>query len=429
MKRVRIKTLITLMTISLVGILFVQITWISGILETKQEVFNHTVYSSLKQTAEEVRGDFLFDFGDVDSFFPLQGGAITRLFNSLTSPDLNVSPETVDLVLREKLEKAGIDIDYKFVLISKGRTIYHSSDNIDLSESYAISIYSNPLHHNDLMLAVVFPQKNGFIAGSISYLIIASLLFLAVIIATFSLSLNTIYNQKRLSQLQRDFVNNMTHEFKTPIATISVAADTVKSPTLLANPEKIPFFINMIKQEITRMNDHVEKILKVARFEKAEISLYIEEVEIDRLIKLAISSHKLIVEKRGGSIVFNPGASGVSVFTDSSHMRTVFSNILDNANKYCEEKPEIVVTSAEKSGGVEITFQDNGKGMSKRVSSQIFNRFYRETTGNIHNIKGFGLGLSFVKNILDACDGEISVDSIEGVGSCFTIFIPYNKVD
>ena len=225
--------------------------------------------------------------------------------------------------------------------------------------------------------------------------------------------------------MKSDFINNMTHEFKTPIATISVAADSIRNEKVIRQPEKINYFIDMIKKENARMNRQVEDILTIARLDKKDFEFKWEALNIHQLIEDAIGGIALQVDKRGGKIETEFRAANPTVTTDRIHGANIIYNLLDNANKYSPEQPEIKVETWNNAKGVLIRISDRGIGMNKSVQSRIFERFFRQTSGNIHNVKGFGLGLSYVKAVVEANHGHISVQSEPGKGSQLEVFLPF----
>ena len=214
--------------------------------------------------------------------------------------------------------------------------------------------------------------------------------------------------------MKSDFINNMTHEFKTPIATISIAADSISNEKVIKEEEKVRFFAGMIKKENVRMNEQVERILQIARLDRKEFEFNFQATDVHRLIKEAVDGILLQVEKRGGRIETRFEAVNPVVTTDPVHFTNLVFNILDNANKYTPESPVIKVTTANCPKGINLSVEDNGIGMTKAVQNRIFDKFYRLPSGNVHNIKGFGLGLSYIKAILEANGGSIKVTSEPG---------------
>jgi two-component system phosphate regulon sensor histidine kinase PhoR len=227
--------------------------------------------------------------------------------------------------------------------------------------------------------------------------------------------------------MKTDFINNMTHEFKTPIATISVAADSIENEKVIGYPDKIKYFTALIKKENTRMNRQVEDILTIARLDKQDFEFRWEPVDIHSIIKDAIEGIGLQVEKRNGEIIPDFDAANTVVTCDKMHCTNVFYNLFDNAVKYSAGPPVIKVSTKNNANGVMVYVEDNGIGMSKSVQTKVFERFYRKTTGNIHNVKGFGLGLSYVKAVVEATGGFINLKSEQGKGSRFSIFLPFIK--
>lgn len=225
--------------------------------------------------------------------------------------------------------------------------------------------------------------------------------------------------------MKSDFINNMTHEFKTPIATISVATDSIVNDKVVGDPERIRYFAGMIKKENTRMNRQVEDILTIARLDRKDFEFNWETLNTHELIEDAIQGIMIQVEKRNGSIKKMLNAGNPNVTTDKNHFTSIIFNLFDNAIKYSADAPHIEISSVNKANGILISVKDKGIGMSKAVQSKIFERFYRQSSGNIHNVKGFGLGLSYVKAVVEANHGTISVHSEPGKGSRFDVFLPF----
>jgi two-component system phosphate regulon sensor histidine kinase PhoR len=252
-----------------------------------------------------------------------------------------------------------------------------------------------------------------------------SMLFSLFIFATFALSLYFLIRQKKISEMKSDFINNMTHEFKTPIATISLAADTIINPKVIRDEGTIRHFIGMIKKENSRMNKQVETILQIASLDKKEIEFNFETTSLHSIIERAVETIGIQVHQRQGTIKLNLNASQNIIYGDNEHLTNLVHNLLDNAIKYSPEAPEITVTTKDGENGIVLSVEDKGIGMSKSVQSKIFERFYRQSSGNVHDIKGFGLGLNYVRAIIDSHKGTVTVFSEPGKGSKFEIFLPY----
>ena len=277
--------------------------------------------------------------------------------------------------------------------------------------------------NNDVLL-VNFPHQKSFILSSIWSLLIGSLLFTSIIIAVFYYTVLILFRQKKLSEIKNDFINNMTHEFKTPLATISLAVDAVNNPMILKDENKIKHYTHIIKEENKRMNSQVEKVLQMALLDKNQINLSKDEIDIHDIIYRAVENISLQVEEKGGNIMTELAAENYELTGDEVHLQNVIFNLLDNANKYSPEKPEIKISTQNDSKGIYIIIEDKGIGMSQDNIKMIFEKFYRVPTGNVHNIKGFGLGLTYVKAIIEAHNGTIEVKSQLKKGSQFKIYLP-----
>ncbi len=294
-------------------------------------------------------------------------------------------------------------------------------DDEILSGEYQTELFPNDFFRKDLYLLVDFPTKSSHIYRSVSMLALGSVSFTAIILLTFGLTLYYINKQKKISEVKSDFINNMTHEFKTPIATINLASDTLGSPKIIGNHEKTRYYLDIIKQENKRMNNQVEKVLQMALIENQDLQLDFQKTDLHPIIENTVHVAELTAKEKKGKIITVLRANCSEVPVDEIHFANILNNLLDNAMKYTEKPPEILVETFSKENKVYIRISDNGIGMSKEVQKHIFDKFYRKPSGNIHNIKGFGLGLSYVKAIVDAHGGDILVSSEPGNGSIFTL--------
>jgi two-component system phosphate regulon sensor histidine kinase PhoR len=339
----------------------------------------------------------------------------------------DIDPEQIKENIKIELDNKNIPITFNYAILA-GDSIISTDFNAKANFSknwYKVNLFPNDIFRKNIQIAVYFPDRNAFIGKTTTLLLGLSVIFTIIILLTFILSISFILRQKKISEMKSDFINNMTHEFKTPIATISVASDSILNEKVINDTEKVRFFTGMIKKENKRMNEQVERILQIARLDRKEFDLRFQPVNAHELIEEAIQSISIQVEKRGGKIETKLEATNPVVTTDPVHFINLVYNLLDNANKYSPEKPQIKVSTLNDSKGLIIIVEDRGIGMSKAVMSKIFEKFYRQTTGNIHNIKGFGLGLSYVKAILEANKGNIKVHSEPGKGSRFEVFIPF----
>jgi len=273
-------------------------------------------------------------------------------------------------------------------------------------------------------LLVNFPEDKKFILSSVLGMILLSIVFTVIIIIAYGSSLYQHVKQRKIAEIKTDFINNMTHEFKTPIATINLALDAIRNPKIIDNKEKVLGYLKMIKEENKRMHAQVENVLRISKLEKNELNISKETVELHDLVEDAITHVQLLVEDKGGFIDLNLNATSVSVLANETHFTNVIVNILDNAIKYSPETPKIEVCTENVGHSILLKIKDHGSGMSKAAAKRVFEKFYREHTGNIHNVKGHGLGLAYVKRIVDDHQGHIKVDSEKGKGSIFTIKLP-----
>ena len=336
----------------------------------------------------------------------------------------------INYTLSQTLAYTGIQTPYEFAIIKNGivqEGTYKKSQKSDfLKSSYKVKLFPDNIIREDLFLSVIFPERTNYVLGSMVWILGGSLLFSLFILATFALSLYFIIRQKKISEMKSDFINNMTHEFKTPIATISLAADTITNSRVINDETSIRHFIGMIKKENSRMNKKVETILQIASLDKKEIEFRYERVSLHTIIEHAIETIEIQVHQRNGKVNLSLNAEEPFIYGDSEHLANLVNNLLDNAIKYSPDLPEITVTTKNSEKGIILSVEDKGIGMTKTVQSKIFERFYRQSSGNVHDVKGFGLGLNYARSIIEAHKGNINVFSEPGKGSRFEIFLPFN---
>ena len=344
---------------------------------------------------------------------------------------LELDNTEIDYTLKQTLAYTNIITPFEFAIIKNGvvqdGTFKKSQKNDFLKSKYMVRLFPDNLIRQDLILSVIFPERTNYVLGSMLWILGGSLLFSLFILATFGLSLYFIIRQKKISEMKSDFINNMTHEFKTPIATISLAADTITNSRVISDENSIRHFIGMIKKENSRMNKKVETILQIASLDKKEIEFKYEHISLHTIIAHAVETIEIQVHQRNGKIHLNLNAEDPFIYGDSEHLTNLVNNLLDNAIKYSPEMPEITVTTKNCEKGIILNVEDKGMGMTKAVQSKIFERFYRQSSGNVHDVKGFGLGLNYSRSIIEAHKGTINVYSEPGKGSRFEIFLPSNS--
>ena len=341
-----------------------------------------------------------------------------------------ISVGLIDTLLKLEFANKGISIDYEFGVFSPDRNKivlektgkYH--DEL-LFKGFPFPLFSGSTIATRDFLLLYFPQQSKYNLQSLWVMMMVSLVLVLVIIAAFSYSVFTIIRQRKLSELKNDFINNMTHEFKTPISTISLACQALSDKDIPRSNEMYTDYIQIIGDENHRLGEMAEKILQTAILEKGSLHLRPETIDIHMLIADAIHKIAIQIEIRDGVISQSLKAQHPLIKADKVHLSNVIFNLLDNANKYSPRKPQIMVSTADADNGVYIRVHDKGMGISKANLKRIFEKLYRVPTGDVHNVKGFGLGLSYVKFIAEKHGGTISVESEPGKGSTFTLFLPF----
>jgi len=363
-----------------------------------------------------------------DEFRNLSNQMIAEIYEWEKTMDLDKNE--IASSLNQSLAYAGINTPFEFALIKDGEVsdgIYKKTSKSEFLKSlYKVRLFPDNIIKRDILISVVFPQRTNYVLGSMTWILGGSMLFSLFIFSTFALSLYFIIRQKKISEMKSDFINNMTHEFKTPIATISLAADTITNSKVINDENSIRHFIGMIKKENSRMNKQVETILQIASLDKKEIEFKFENASLHSIIERAVDTIEIQVQQRQGWLKTELNATSDIIMGDNEHLVSLVHNLLDNAIKYSPEAPEILVKTENRKDGVVLSVEDKGIGMTKSVQSKIFERFYRQSSGNVHTVKGFGLGLNYVRAIVDAHKGEIAVFSEPGKGSRFEIFLPFN---
>lgn len=343
---------------------------------------------------------------------------------------LQLDNNEIEYSLKQTLAYTGISTPYEYAIIKNGVVqdgkFKKTLKNDFLKSRYRVRLFPNNMLNQDLILSVIFPERTNYVLGSMVWILGGSLLFSLFILATFALSLFLLIRQKKNSEMKSDFINNMTHEFKTPIATISLAADTIINSKVINDENSIRHFIGMIKKENSRMNKKVETILQIASLDKKEIEFRFDNVSMHTIIQHVIETIEIQVHQRDGKINVHLNAENPFIYGDFEHLTNLVNNLLDNAIKYSPEQPEITIVTRNNEKGLILSVEDKGIGMTKSVQSKIFERFYRQSSGNVHDVKGFGLGLNYSRSIIEAHKGHITVFSEPGKGSRFEIFLPFN---
>ncbi len=423
-----------LITISLLGLIFFQVLWLKSVKNYREQRLSDNVIKATGLAASRLTNEklaFIYPKKNdllitPDRFqFDFRKHSVMQRFNK----------EEIHTIIKESLASNDLkDVSFEFIVtddqITGGQIdtdnfmkLYSDSAN-NVMQIIPLAPESGTNLENlapQETLIIIVPHQNTIVLKELTWFIVGSIVFTLIIIAAFFLTLRTLLIQKKLGEIKSDFINNMTHEFKTPLATISLAVDALKNEKVVADKEKTAYFTGIIKEENKRMNKQVETILQAALLDKQEVQLNLKKQSANDLINIAVNNISLPVNERGGKLEINLNAAKDLVMADEVHFTNFVNNLLDNALKYSKEIPLIKLTTSNVGNLLRIKIEDNGIGMSKETLSRIFEKFYRAHTGNVHNVKGFGLGLSYVKSMVEAHKGTIKAESTLGKGSAFTI--------
>jgi len=341
-----------------------------------------------------------------------------------------LNTKLLDSILSNEFRNRGINTPFEFGIWSTERkqmiierTGLYSNDL--RTKGYRYNLYPNTSSSTSNYLMIYFPNQTQYVLLKLSWMLSASIVLIVLLFFSFSYTIATILRQKKLSEMKNDFINNMTHEFKTPISTISLACEALSDKEFKKSEELSSSYITIVSEENKRLGQMAEKILQSAIIEKGELKPRRDRIDIHKVITDVIRNIGIQVEIRDGSLTSNLKAVESVLLGDKVHLTNIIYNILDNANKYTPRKPQIVVTTENIKGGIVISIADNGIGISKAHQKKIFEKLYRVPTGDIHDVKGFGLGLSYVKFMVEKHGGKITVESDLGKGTKFKIFLPF----
>jgi two-component system phosphate regulon sensor histidine kinase PhoR len=368
--------------------------------------------------------------------FLKKSGLVSDIFKELFKINVQqnieerVKPEIIDSLLKEKFHEVGIKTSFEFGiydLINNKLFIDHESKyaNDLMKSQFRVRLFPHDIFVHPDYLLVYFPSQSSYIFSNLIFIFIISSLFLLVVIFSFYYTINTILKQKKVSEIKNDFINNMTHELKTPISTISLACEAMGDPDINRAGRIMDNYIKMIAEENKRLGLLVENVLQTAILDKGDFKLKTEQIDIRLVLEKVMKSLSMHLERKKGKLELQLNTERVMVEADPVHITNVMYNLIDNAIKYSKSEPHIIIAVSETEKGLGIEVADNGIGISKDQQKRIFEKLYRVPTGNVHNVKGFGLGLSYVKAIVDKHFGQIRLESELGKGSRFLITIPY----
>jgi len=439
----RIFPIITvLILLSLLGLIFFQILWIKGSLETEEQKFRDHIIIATGQAAEDLmqeKGNLMPMMKQKSFLFPSE-----KLQRELYRPTITqrYSTDEIKDIIQKAFNKQNLKkVPFEFAVGTtsiigneiQSENYYKLFSDSANNKPVAIPLESPGGSNSEGIspeefLVIIVPHVRSLIWKSMTWLIIVSIIFTIIIIGAFFITVRALIKQKKLSEIKSDFINNMTHEFKTPLATISLAVDALKNEKVINDREKMNYFTGIIKEENKRMNKQVETILQAALLDKQEVQLNLKKLHAHDLITSALNNIHLQVEEKKGTLEVNLAAPKDLLMADDVHFTNLVSNLLDNAVKYSKDNLKIKISTQTSGNLFKMKIEDNGIGMNKETLSRIFEKFYRAHTGNLHNVKGFGLGLSYVKTMVEAHDGTIKAESVPGKGTSFLLSFPLCKI-
>ncbi|MHB1921547.1 MAG: sensor histidine kinase [Chitinophagaceae bacterium] len=435
--------IVALITLSLMGIIYIQVNWIKSAALIKQEQEHNQLVAALRMVGDQLLKDpspmTMESLQKRVQGNPALSLMLDRMGTDLMNQTIPISfrytKDQIKAIIKNALIKKNLDPNFEFALIT----------NISLFQNFMIKskgfyqALADSAHHDNIVyilsngdgintpsetLSLIVSKSAIVNLRALEWMISGSILFTLIIIAAFSLTIFTMLRQKKLSEIKSDFINNMTHEFKTPISTISLAVDAIGNEKVKNDQEKIAYFTAIIREENKRMNKQVETILQSALLEKERVNLNLQPLDVHRVLEKIGRNIQLQLQQRGGQLKMELHAENPVIQADEVHFSNIISNLIDNAIKYSKEDLQILLKSRNTRFGLSLVIEDNGIGMTKETQSRIFEKFYRAHTGNLHNVKGFGLGLAYVKAIADAHKGKIRVESTLGKGSSFELDFP-----
>jgi two-component system phosphate regulon sensor histidine kinase PhoR len=419
--------IIFLITFSVLGILYIQMSWIKNALVIKQDEF----ISDLDKTLEDVTRITQNSFINSEGFNPNQLDEYHKeimIASKFTAQAIPIEELKMNII--QAMKNQGLKQSFEFCVTNIFNNPIRMSEGFtqDMLSQCIYTRLTPPTSAQPETIFIYIKDTKNYIMRQMIFMIIASILFTIIIISAFALTIRTMLRQKNISEIKSDFINNMTHELKTPLATISLAVDALNNEKVIHDTEKIKYYSGMIKEENKRMHRQVETILQAAKLEKQEdLNLNIQTLDAHETINKVARNLSLQIQDKLGELHLDLAAKNKFIDVDEVHFSNIIFNLLDNAIKYSKDAPIIHLSTQVNNGMLAIKIKDNGIGMNRETASRAFEKFYRAHTGNLHNVKGFGLGLSYVKTMVEAMDGYIKLESVLGKGSTFTVNMPLSK--
>lgn len=423
MSRSTLRIVIILAALSIAGITFTQIYWVRKALDIRENQFYRDVSSSLRNVAQKI-----FEINNTPS---PSNNPVEQISSNYFAVTINgpIDANLLEFLIATEFEKRNVKADFEYGIYNCAEQCMEGRNYISPKKVKSVASFPatppKKLRNDGYYFAVHFPSVEANLISQMGIWGFSSAV-LMIVIFFFVYTLFVILKQRRLSEIQKDFINNMTHEFKTPISTIAISTEVLKDPSIVHTPERLLSYATIIQNENQRLKQQVERVLQMARLEKEDIGLKKEEVDLHELIRDAVKNISLALTAREGKIEMELNATQSTVLVDKLHFTNVFYNLLDNAIKYNQRIPHIVISTSNDDKQLTVSVSDNGIGIRHEDQRKVFHKFYRVSTGNIHDVKGFGLGLNYVKLMVEKHKGKINLESKPDQGSIFTIGIPYS---
>jgi two-component system, OmpR family, phosphate regulon sensor histidine kinase PhoR len=419
---------IVVMTIALIGLMGIQLYWIQNAAAVKEAIFRRSVNEAKESIVKKMERMEKKKAMEMNQFEGMLN------FNRHLPYESFITKSELDSLISLELNIRGIDTRFEFGIYQQDSSIFKMEKSMNFRKELIEKSYASPLFQNDFYsspqyLLIYFPHEKQFLLTELWGMLLISIILIIAIVYSFTYTITTIFRQKKLSEVKNDFINNMTHEFKTPISTIALACEALSDREMRKSGEFTENYVNMIRDENKRLAMMAEKILQTAVIDKGQMKMNKEKIDLHEVISEVIKNISIQVEIKDGVILKNFMAANPVLEGDKVHLTNLVYNLLDNANKYSPRKPVIRISTENTSSGILLTIEDKGIGISKSEQKKIFEKLYRVPTGNIHEVRGFGLGLSYVKAIVDEHRGKISLESEISKGSTFKVFLPFKIVE
>tara|TARA_B100000795_G_scaffold24222_1_gene16185 strand:- start:4537 stop:5955 length:1419 start_codon:yes stop_codon:yes gene_type:complete len=463
--------IVTLMSLSLLGLIAFQWYWVSNYFEANKRELDWEINRVLARTSDRYLNESLdgFDYfslisdslqkipssnpnsfnlfhkshnHSLDSVFQSASNVLnymgtdymqtvndllSNLLHKVNQPKI-INFDRLLAIIDEELHSIGIDNEYNLAISNLNNKVIYYKDPTSLQATVLFG-YKSPIIlssiSNPYFSHLYIYHKGKLLLQKTWIILLSSFLLIIIVLACFAYALHIIFDQKKVSEVKTDFINNMTHELKTPISTVSLALEALVNFDVRNNEERSLRYLDISRRELKRLSTMVEKVLNIAQYEKGEITLNKEEHHLNDLIENVTETISMQVQKKNGTLTCNLNAQPDMIFADKVHINNLLYNLIDNSNKYFIDKPEILIVTKTVDKGVSLEVSDKGIGISKEEISRVFDKFYRVPTGNIHNVKGYGLGLSYVKDIVDMHGGKLTITSEINKGTTFIIYLPY----